>query len=165
MGTLTAALAALTIASWACDNASDPSQRVAAALEHERIEGVDLEWEAEEGFLVLEGKVDSESVRSQAGLIAAQAAGRSATVVNALSIDGMDEDAVEDRDAEIQDQLTTLVEQDPQLREREIAVEVQNGVVTLKGDVQSNQERTKVEQLVRQLDGVRQVANGLQVVG
>jgi hyperosmotically inducible protein len=165
LGGLLAAVAALTISTVACGSATDPSARVARALEQERIQGVDLDWDAQEHFLVLKGDVQNEEQRAQAARLAAQTAGRGAIVVNELTVQGMDDTTADDLDGEIRDRLQTLVEQDPDLREREIDVEVNNGVVTMTGGVRSPEEKTKAEQLARQLTGVRDVANGLDVIG
>jgi hyperosmotically inducible protein len=162
LGGVLAAVAALTIPTVACDGHNDPSGRVAQALEQERIKGVDLDWEADDEFLVLKGDVNSVDTRAQAGRIATQVAGRNALVINELTVNGLDETTP---DGEIRERLVTLVEQDPELRERDIDVDVNNGVVTIYGDVRTPQEKQKAEQLARRLTGVRDVANGLDVIG
>jgi osmotically-inducible protein OsmY len=157
-----AAVAALAIGTVACGGGGDdPSGRVAQALEHERIKGVDVTRDQE--FLILKGEVDSVERRSQAGRIAAQAAGRSATVINELSVPN--ETPANAPDGDIRHRVVAMVQSDPQLRDRDIDVDVEQGVVIMTGDVRSHEEKQRAEQLARQLTGVREVANGLDVIG
>jgi len=46
-----------------------------------------------------------------------------------------------------------------------LEVEVKDGVVTLKGKVEYEQQKTKAEKLTRKVSGVKQVDNQLVVVG
>ena len=62
--------------------------------------------------------------------------------------------------AEIQSQLFRI----PELETREISVVSSEGVVTVSGQVASNEERFQVGAIVRQAEGVKQVTNMLDVV-
>lgn len=157
------ALVAVAIGATACGSGGDPTGRVAQALEQERIKGVDVARDND--FVILKGEVDSVERRSQAGRIAAQAAGRSAMVVNELSVPNEPTELGHAPDREIRDRLVTLVASDPQLRERDIDVNVEQGIVIISGDVRSAEEKQRAEQLARQLSGVREVANSLDVIG
>ena len=53
----------------------------------------------------------------------------------------------------------------PELETREISVVSSEGIVTVSGQVASNEERFQVGALVRQMEDVRQVNNMLEVVG
>jgi osmotically-inducible protein OsmY len=46
-----------------------------------------------------------------------------------------------------------------------VDVDTDNGVVYLNGSVESVQQRNRVEQLARRVDGVKTVVNNLQVTG
>jgi len=52
---------------------------------------------------------------------------------------------------------------DDVVKSRNIDVDTDNGVVTLKGDVESLRERDAAEQLARETDGVKRVINELKV--
>ena len=54
--------------------------------------------------------------------------------------------------------------QDPILRTRDISVIVQHGVVTLPGQVQSEEERTRAAKVASSTEGVKQVINQLVIV-
>jgi osmotically-inducible protein OsmY len=55
------------------------------------------------------------------------------------------------------------MDKDPILKERDIDFEVVNGVVTVKGDVRSTAEKTKVSEIVRAAPGVKEMANALEI--
>lgn len=160
--TFYALLAAGSISAWACGPAGDPTSRVAQALQQEQIDGVSLNWEADK-FLILNGTVESQTERAQAGRVADRAVGRGATVINELLLTGGED--VSDLDGTLEQRLESIVVSDPTLRERDLSIDVNDRVVTIRGDVQSDEERDRVEQLAWQLAGVRDVANAVQVVG
>jgi osmotically-inducible protein OsmY len=49
------------------------------------------------------------------------------------------------------------------LRERDVNIQVANGMVAITGEVRTADEKNKVEQLVKAAPGVKDVANGLQI--
>jgi osmotically-inducible protein OsmY len=55
------------------------------------------------------------------------------------------------------------MDQDPILKGRSIDFEVVNGVVTVRGDVRSTAEKTKVSEIVRAAPGVKEMANALEI--
>jgi osmotically-inducible protein OsmY len=56
-----------------------------------------------------------------------------------------------------------MIDDDPVLRERDINLEISNGVVTVKGEVRSAQERNRVTQIVKAAPGVKDFANALEI--
>lgn len=54
---------------------------------------------------------------------------------------------------------------DPEIKDADIVVAVKNGAVTLTGIVRSDETKTKAEQLVRGVGGVKSVSNRLKVSG
>jgi osmotically-inducible protein OsmY len=56
-----------------------------------------------------------------------------------------------------------MVDRDPQLTDRSINFDVNNGAVEVKGIVASAAEKNKVTDMARSVAGVRDVANGLTV--
>ena len=55
------------------------------------------------------------------------------------------------------------MEDDQVLRDRDIDFDVTNGVVTVKGEVRTVDEKTRVTELVRAAAGVKDMANALEV--
>jgi osmotically-inducible protein OsmY len=49
------------------------------------------------------------------------------------------------------------------LKERDVNFEVVNGVVTIKGEVRSAQEKNRVTQIVKAAPGVKDFANALEI--
>jgi len=67
------------------------------------------------------------------------------------------------------DQLYDLVRRkladDPVVKGGAMEVEVKDGIVTLKGKVEYDEQKTKAEKLARKVSGVKQVVNQLVVAG
>lgn len=66
-------------------------------------------------------------------------------------------------DKDIQRDVETELQWDPSLDERSIGVKVQNGVVTLVGEVAHYADRYTAEEVAKRVMGVRAIANELQV--
>ena len=66
-------------------------------------------------------------------------------------------------DKTIRQQLDTVIEQDPALRDRPISFTVDNGDITVTGTVRTEMERQKINELAMHVPGVKSVANALRV--
>lgn len=66
-------------------------------------------------------------------------------------------------DAQIASEVQSKVLSDPNVPSRQISVQAQNGVVTLAGNVTSDQERAAAANAAAQVPGVKTVVNNLQV--
>lgn len=69
-------------------------------------------------------------------------------------------------DQQIQQQLQQQIQQDQTLSQaakQEVRIEVSNGVVTLRGKVDSQEEMRRIEDMVLQAQGVQDVKNELEV--
>jgi hypothetical protein len=66
-------------------------------------------------------------------------------------------------DAVITMKIQAKYAEDDVVKSRNIEVDTDKGVVTLKGDVGSRRERDAAEQLARETDGVKRVVNDLKV--
>lgn len=66
-------------------------------------------------------------------------------------------------DADIATDVQNRIYSDPQVQSRQIAVQAENGVVTLSGDVTSDAERTASASDAATVTGVRTVVNNLEV--
>ncbi len=65
-------------------------------------------------------------------------------------------------DDEIHDKVIARLAADRDIKGGGIEVEVQNGVVTLRGKVREESQKLKAERVTRKVQGVKQVVNELQ---
>ncbi len=154
------AAAPLTVA---CSRTPDVKNRVNRSLEQARIEHVNVDYDQEAKVVHLKGTVQSAAERQRAEQVAATAVGTSGTVLNELTVEGINEDTADNRDGEIRDRLNEMVDNNPLLKERDVNFDVNNGVVTVKGTVQSADEKAQVSDLVKAAPGVKDFANELEV--
>lgn len=66
-------------------------------------------------------------------------------------------------DKRIRQEVDTVIEQDPALRDRPISFTVDNGDITVTGTVRTETERQKINELAMHVAGVKSVANALRV--
>jgi osmotically-inducible protein OsmY len=66
-------------------------------------------------------------------------------------------------DRGIREELRSAIEQDPALKDCEISFSVDNGDVTVTGNVRSETERRRMNDLAMHVSGVKSVANALRV--
>ena len=144
-------------------NANDPKDRVDKALDQANIKGVHTSYDRDANVVHLQGTVDSADAKQRADQVANEAVGTSGTVLDELKVEGMDENTLSDRDDLIRDSLKDQVKKDPVLQDRDINFDVNNGVVTVKGDVRTAAEKDKVSEMVKSVRGVKQMANELEV--
>lgn len=64
---------------------------------------------------------------------------------------------------EIMKKIIQLIEDDPKIDSSNITVEVNDGVVTLKGKADTEAEKTKAEKLAASVEGVTSVQNHLHI--
>jgi osmotically-inducible protein OsmY len=148
---------------YACNREPDVKEQVANSLEQANIEDVNVDWDEDGKIVHLKGKVDSTDERQRAEQIAMAAVGTSGTVLNELTVEGMNDATADNLDGEIRDRLAEMVERDPTLKERDIDFDVNNGVVTIKGEVHSADEKNRVGEMVKAAPGVKDFANGLEI--
>jgi hyperosmotically inducible periplasmic protein len=159
------ALAASVAGVSACNrhDGTDVKQHVAQALDREKIDGVNIDWDKDAKVVHLKGTVDSDAKRARAEALATQAVGTSGKVANELTLKGTDARTADNLDGTLEDHIENLLKQDQSVRDRDIDVHVNNGVVTLKGDVPTEQDRQRITETVGRVPGVQNVVNSLQV--
>jgi hyperosmotically inducible protein len=156
---VTAVVAALA----ACSERPDPTEQAEKALEQANIQGVDVDWDGDARIAHLQGTVESATDRQRAEEIATASVGTSGTVLNELTVKGVNDDLADDLDGRIRSSLNDMVERDQVLKDRDVNFDVANGVVTVKGEVRTAAEKAKVSELVRSAPGVKDFANALDV--
>jgi len=156
---LTTALAAAS----ACASAPNPTDNLTKALRAEHLNEVTVDWDRGARIAHLKGTVDRSADRQRAEEVANAAIGQDGRVLNEITIKGLNEKTAGNLDGQIKDQLKDMAKSDPILRDRDLSFEVNNGVVTVKGDVQTADEKTKVTELVRAAPGVKDMANAVEI--
>jgi hyperosmotically inducible protein len=160
-----AALTALAVAisGVACNRATDPTVTTETALKESNLSAVKVEWDKDARVVHLKGTVDSTTDRVRAEQVATAAVGTSGKVLNEVTIKGLNDKTADEMDGQIKSTLKKMVNDDPTLKDRDISFDVNNGVVTVKGDVQTAAEKNKVTELVRAAPGVKDMANALEI--
>jgi osmotically-inducible protein OsmY len=156
---------ALSLAAGACNKSEvpDPSDRTKQALSDANIKDVNVDWDKDARVAHLRGTVDSTRERERAQEVAATAVGTSGKVLNELTVDDVNEKTADDMDGRIRSELNDMVDRDQVLRDRDINFDVNNGVVTVKGEVRTSAEKTKVTEFVKAATGVKDFANALEI--
>lgn len=158
----------LALASGACTNAAnsnDAANRVEKALGEARVEGVNVDYDRNARVVHLKGKVESAQAKQRAEQIAESAVGTSGTVLNELTVEGTDENRLETVDDLLKTRLSNSIQAHPELNDQPIDFYVNNGVVTITGEVKSAAQKAEVSRLVKETPGVKDFANELRVEG
>lgn len=159
---------ALTLGAAGCTNAAndnDAANRVEKALDEAKVEGVNVDYDRNARVVHLKGKVDSAQVKQQAESIAETAVGTSGTVLNELTVEGMDENRLETEDDQLKTRLSDSIAAHPELNDQPVDFYVNNGVVTITGEVKTAAQKAEVGRLVKETPGVKDFANELRVDG
>jgi osmotically-inducible protein OsmY len=147
----------------ACGSRPDTKGNVEKALDQANIDNVAVDVDDDANVVHLKGSVASMADRTRAEEVAVAAVGTSGRVLNELTVIGLNDETADDLDDDILDTLDRTIDKDPILRERDINLEVANGMVTIKGEVRSAEEKNRVDQIVRAAPGVKGLANALAI--
>jgi hyperosmotically inducible periplasmic protein len=147
----------------ACNRGPDPKDQVSDELKTANIHDVDVDYDRDAKVVHLKGAVDSAAERSRAGAIAERAVGTTGKVANELTVKGVTDRAADDHDGDIRRELKAKVDNDSVLKTRDINFDVNNGVVTIKGDVATAAEKQKVGQMTHSTENVKDVVNSLDI--
>lgn len=150
---------------FSCANKPDQAAQVRQSLKSAGYKDVTVSEDRDKGVVTLAGKVASDADKAQANSIARSVVGGE-VVSNEIAVvpPGAESEAKtinSDIDKGIRDNLdAALVQQN--LR-KGINYTVNNGVVTLTGDVTSQQLRSQVQSVAARVPNVQQVVNEIQV--
>ena len=165
LGVCTGAFAVLTVvATAACHRGPDTEGTVRQALDQANMPQVAVKVDDDEHIVHLRGTVGSMADRSRAQEVADAVVGTSGRVLNELTIKGLNDKTAGALDDDIKDNLDEMVDNDPTLKQRDINFEVLNGMATIKGEVRSADEKNRVGEMTKAAPGVKDVANGLEIV-
>lgn len=118
----------------------------------------DIEIAVTDGVIALEGRVISQPHRLFAGVLAWWTPGRR-DVVNALAV----HPACEESDVEVAEALRLVLEADPEIDAAQVRPACEKWVVTLEGNVPTEEQKRRAELDAWYLSGVDRVINHLQV--
>jgi hyperosmotically inducible periplasmic protein len=162
-GILAACLVTGLAAVGACNKGPDPSDNATRALKNANLDDVKVDWDKDARVAHLKGTVDRPADRQRAEDVAAAAVGTTGRVLNEVTVKNVDEKSADDNDGRIRSDLKKLVDADPVLRDRSIDFDVNNGVVTVKGDVRTAREKQQMTDLVKTVPGIKDMANALEI--
>jgi osmotically-inducible protein OsmY len=164
MGKQMSVAIAIVCALAACrSDGPNPTAGAEKALQDANLTAVQVTWDDEARIAHLRGTVDSMSERQRAHDVAATAVGTMGVVLNEVTVRGLNEHTADDLDGRIRSAIDEVLDRDTALQNRDIDIEVTNGVVTVKGDVRTEGEKARVSEIVRAAPGVKDIANALVV--
>jgi len=146
-----------------CHRGPDTKGNLRKALDQANMQHVDVKVDDDERIVHLKATVGSMAERSRAQEVADAVVGTTGRVLNELSVKGLNDTTAGDLDRDIQKSLDKMIDNDPALKQRDVNFEVVNGMVTIKGDVRTADEKTRAGDLAKAAPGVKDVANGLQI--
>jgi len=156
---------ALTIACSNQNKAPDVSEDVRHALDQAGFNNVSVSQDREKNVVTLSGNVNSDDDKSRAESVAKSAAG-AAVVADEIGVrpsgdEGTAKKVDSELDSGIDKNLEAMLVQHK--LDKDVKYDVSNGVVTLKGNVPSQAERSSAENVAKQVPNVKQVVNELEV--
>ena len=161
------ALCSLSACNRAADKAPDVSNAVRQSLDQAGLKDVSVSQDRDKGVVTLGGHVATDDAKNQAESIAkTMAAGE--VVANQVAVipPGAESDAKtinSDLDKGIDKNLHAALISSR--FDSQVKYDVKNGVVTLKGDVDSQAKRAEVAKVAATVPNVNQVVNEVQVKG
>ncbi len=156
--------ASLASVSGGCHRGPDTEGSVRKALDQANMQHVAVKVDDDVHIVHLRGTVSSMADRSRAQEVADAVVGTSGRVLNELTIKGLNDKTAGALDDDIKDNLDDMIDNDPALKQRDINFEVVNGMVTVKGEVRTADEKNRVGDMTKAAPGVKDVANGLEIV-
>jgi len=147
----------------ACNKGPDPQKQISTALKDAQLNDVKVDWDKDAHIAHLKGTVDQATDKQRAEDVASATVGTSGRVLNEVTVKGINDKIADDMDGGIKSRLKDMIGADNQLKDRDIDFDVNNGVVTVKGNVRSAAEKNRVSQIVKEAPGVKDMANALEI--
>jgi hyperosmotically inducible periplasmic protein len=164
-GILVALALGITLACTTNTKAPDVTDNVRHALDSAGLTDVHVSQDRDKNVVTLTGNVATDDDKGRAESIARSNAG-SAVIADEIGVRPKGDESTakkvdSDLDSGIDKNLEAMLVEHKM--NRAIRYDVNNGVVTLKGDVPSQGQRANVEKLAQQVPNVKQVVNELEV--
>jgi len=167
---LSLALIAATTLSLAMCSSKRPAvkENVEQSLKQSGFDNVNVDEDRDKGVITLKGEVKTDEDKARAQQVAQQAAG-SRVIANELAVrppgaEAMAKGVQSNTDDAIQDHWKAVVA-GHNWKNQHVDADVKNGVITLKGDVDTPAQRSAMEKTAASIPGVQQVVNELEVKG
>ena len=144
----------------------DVGPQVRQSLDQAGLHSVNVHQDRDKGVITLTGDVNSEDDKSKAESIAKSAAG-SMVVANEIAVRPPNNEDAEKIDSALDDGIKKNLKAEL-LRhklDKGVSTSVKNGVVTLSGKVDSQQQRKQAEKVAKAVPNVKEVVNELEVSG
>jgi osmotically-inducible protein OsmY len=147
------------------DQAPDVASDIRHALDQAGLNDVKVSQDREKAVVTLTGNVAGDADKARAESIAKSIAG-SQVVSDEIGVrpkgdEGTAKRVDSDLDSGIDKNFSAMLEQ--HRLKKDVKYEVANGVITLKGNVASQAQRSSAEKLAGQVPNVQQVVNELEV--
>ena len=165
---LTFAMALVLLLGIACSNRANTTSlkdNVKKSLEQADLRDVNVAEDTDKNTITLSGDVHSENAKQQAGEIAQAAAG-SRVVANEIRVEPV---GAESQARSIASNVDDAIEKNykaaltSKVLDKHVRFNAKNGVLTLKGNVKSPQERQQAQEIAANIPNVQQVLNEIQV--
>ena len=163
LGVCSGAFAIVALVGAGCHRGPDTQGSVRQALDQANMQHVAIKVDDDEHIVHLRVTVGSLADRSRAQEVADAVVGTSGRVLNELTVQGLNDKNAGALDGDIKDNLDEMIDGDAALKQRDINFEVVNGMVTVKGEVHSAEEKNRVGDMTKAAPGVKDVANGLEI--
>ena len=158
-----AALAAAACVGTGCHRGPDVEGHLRKALDQANMQEVAVKVDDESSIVHLKGTVGSIEVRTRAQEVADAVVGTSGRVLNELTVKGLNDTTADDLDGQIRSGLDKMIDNDATLKQRDVNFDVANGMVIIKGEVRTVDEKNRVGAMTKAAPGVKDVANGLEI--
>lgn len=131
-------------------------------LKAAKLDDVKADWKADEKTLHLKGEVERAADKARAEELAKLAVGTSGRVVNEVTVEGTNAEAMDDQ---IEQQLDRAFKEDDEWDKDklDLTFDSKAGVVTITGDAPSAAVKNRVGEKVKSIEGVKDVVNNLEV--
>ena len=149
-------------------NSPDAKPAVQDALKAAGYNNVSVSQDRDKGVITLTGDVPTDADKDKAQQIAQNAA-NGMVIANEIGVrpagdEGAAKSVDKHTDAAIEDHMKAAIAAH-KWENQHIRMDVKNGVLTLKGDVDTARQREQVNNVAKDIPGVQQVVNELQVKG
>jgi hyperosmotically inducible protein len=147
-------------------NHPDEKSAVTGSLSTNNLNSVNVSQDRQKGVMTLTGSVDSDNLKSQAELLARQAA-PDYTIADEIGVRPPGDDeagaAASKRDSAIEDNFEAEIKEHKSLNDQSISCSAKNGTLVLTGSVKTAHQKEEAEKLAKNIPNVQQVVNELEV--
>jgi hyperosmotically inducible periplasmic protein len=146
------------------EKSPDVTSQIRSSLDQAGLQSVNVRQNRDKGVVTLTGNTQSETQRGQAESIAKSIA-TNEVVSNEIAVQPPNDQNAGTENSDIDKGIEKNLDAElvKHRLNREVKYDVKNGVITLKGDVHSNAQRTDAEKLAQEVPNVKQVVNELEV--